>query len=119
MTAILEVTLAYLFKNARGRDAKCFFTTPAFDSFKDKQAIEVISPDCGPSGATLAVDYTADGSGRIPTLEWKPSEGVASSVKEWLVFTEDVDAPLPTPVVHGFVVMPFTSVSRLSESRSC
>lgn len=100
MTAILEVTAAYFLKNQKGRDAKSFYTTPAFADFKEP-TIEIMSLDCGASPATLAVDYTADGSGKFPILEWKEPEGIAPSVKEWLLVAEDPDAPLPTPICHG------------------
>lgn len=100
MTAILEVTLAYLLQNKKGRDAKSFYTRPAFADFKEP-TIDITSPDCGPTPATLAVDYTADGSGKFPTLEWKAPESIASSVKQWVLVAEDPDAPIPTPACHG------------------
>ena len=102
MTAIVEVFFAFLFKNAKGRDGKAFFTTPAFADHKE-QIIKINSPDCGEDGATLAVDYTADGAGTFPALEWTVPESIKGSVKEWLIVTEDPDVPLPTPICHGFV----------------
>ncbi|KAL1882775.1 hypothetical protein VTK73DRAFT_900 [Phialemonium thermophilum] len=98
--AVIEVILSYLFKNQKGRDAKSFYTTPAFASHKE-QTIEVTAPDCGPSGATLPSEYTYEGGGRFPTLEWRAPGPVAESVKEWLLVSEDPDAPLSTPVCHG------------------
>ncbi|KAH9884483.1 PEBP-like protein [Xylariomycetidae sp. FL2044] len=143
MYAIIEVIFAYLFKNAKARDAKAFFTHPAFSlsspssspssssssSHKPRpQTINVSSPDCGPSGSTLSVEYTADGAGRFPALTWeletktktkttaekggeeeveggeeeeKEEEEEEEVVKEWLIVSEDPDAPLPTPICHG------------------
>jgi phosphatidylethanolamine-binding protein (PEBP) family uncharacterized protein len=100
MTALIEVTASWLLRNKKGRDAKSFYTIPAFDNHKEK-TIEITSPDCGPTPATLSADYTADGTGKIPSLEWKAPESIAASVKEWLLICEDVDAPLPTPICHG------------------
>lgn len=99
MTAIIEVPLAYLFQNRKGYHAKSFFTTPAFADFKE-QTIHVNSPDCGDTNSTLVVDYTADGSGKIPTLEWKAPEEYASEVKQWLIVVEDPDTPIMAPVCH-------------------
>ncbi|KAI0439291.1 PEBP-like protein [Xylaria telfairii] len=99
--AVLEVTLSWLFANAKGRDAKSFFTRPALASFTE-QSITVTSPDCGVSGSRFKVDYTHDGSGRFPALEWSAPPELASQVKEWLLVSEDPDAPLPTPIIHGF-----------------
>ena len=104
MTAIIEVTLSWLFKNAKGRDEKSFFNGPAFADSKE-QTIAITSPDCGPTDATLAVEYTADGSGRIPTLEWTAPPDIAPKVKEWLMVSEDPDVPLPAPIAHGFVIL--------------
>ncbi|KAI0481211.1 PEBP-like protein [Xylariaceae sp. FL0804] len=102
MTAILEVALATLFRNAKGRDARSFYTRPAFEDCPE-QTITVRSPDCGPSGARLDVEYTADGAGRFPALAWSAPPGVvADHVREWLLVSEDPDAPLPTPICHGF-----------------
>ncbi|KAJ7663849.1 phosphatidylethanolamine-binding protein [Mycena polygramma] len=96
----LEATVSWLFKNAKGRDAKCFYTRPAFSAHTD-QTIEVTSPDCGPTKSQLGFDYTADGSGKFPGLRWTASPDIASKVKEWLIVSEDPDAPLPTPIAHG------------------
>lgn len=100
MTAYIEVTLSWLFKNQKGRDAKSFYTNPAFANHKE-QTIDITSPDCGPSPAALSVEYTHDGAGKIPSLEWKAPGSIAASVKEWLLVSEDPDAPLPTPIAHG------------------
>jgi hypothetical protein len=102
MTAYIEVTLAWLFKNQKGRDDKSFYSFPAFNDHKE-QTIEITSPDCGSSPAALSVEYTIDGPGgaKIPSLEWKAPAGIADAVKEWLLVSEDPDVPLPTPITHG------------------
>ncbi|KAB5570285.1 phosphatidylethanolamine-binding protein [Coniochaeta sp. 2T2.1] len=100
MTAYIEVTLSWLFKNQKGRDAKSFYTHSAFDNHKD-QTIEITSPDLGSSPAALSVEYTYDGVGKIPSLKWKAPTEMVGEVKEWLLVCEDPDAPLPTPIAHG------------------
>jgi hypothetical protein len=100
MTAVIEGVLGWVFQNQKGRDTKAFTTLPAFDNFKEP-TIDITSPDCGATNSTLAVEYTHDGIGKIPILEWKAPEAIASSVKEWLLVSEDPDAPLPTPICHG------------------
>lgn len=103
MSAYIEVTISWLFKNFRGRDAKLFTTTPAFASHPIP-TISVTSPDCGETGAQLGVEYTFDGAGKFPALKWQAPEEVKDAIKEWLLVTEDPDAPLPTPIAHGSVV---------------
>lgn len=102
MTALLEVTAAWLFKNAKGRDEKSFYRGPAFAELPEP-TIAITSPDCGASGATLAVAYTADGAKLFPTLEWTAPPEIAGAVREWLLVPEDPDAPLKKPVPHGYV----------------
>lgn len=101
--AVLEVVLSRLFANAKGRDAKSFYTRPALASFTE-QSITVTSPDCGASGSKLGVDYTHDGRGKFPALKWSARPEIAAQVKEWLLVSEDPDAPLPTPIIHGYVL---------------
>ncbi|KAI0382905.1 PEBP-like protein [Hypomontagnella monticulosa] len=101
MTAIIEVTLSWLFKNAKGRDEKSFYTRPAFAGLKDKREIIVSAPEIGPTNSNLSVEYTRDGAGKFPALTWEAPPHIASEVKEWLLVSEDPDAPLPTPICHG------------------
>ncbi|KAH7258181.1 hypothetical protein FSOLCH5_002525 [Fusarium solani] len=96
MTAYIEVAASWLFKNAKGRDAKAFFTHPAFASHPEP-TLSITSPDCGTDGSTLGKEYMHGGQGRFPELTWDSHEGV----KEWLLVSEDPDAPLPTPICHG------------------
>lgn len=102
MTAYLEVALAWLFKNQKGRDGKSFYTVSALEDHRER-TIEITSPDCGPTPAALSVEYTFDGpgGGKFPSLEWKAPASIAGAVKEWLLVSEDPDVPLPSPVAHG------------------
>lgn len=98
MTAYIEVAASWLFANFKGRDAKAFPTNPAFSSHPEP-TISITSPDCGAYGATLDPAYVHGGEGLIPALEWDGS--AVPGVKEWLLVSEDPDAPLPTPICHG------------------
>lgn len=104
MLALIEVTLSWLFKNARGRDEKSFYRAAAFADHPEP-TIAITSPECGPGSraepAQLHRDHSADGAGRIPSLEWTTPGGLAGKVKEWLLVVEDPDAPTPTPIAHG------------------
>lgn len=100
MTAVLEVTLAWLFKNAKGRDEKSFHKGPAFADFTEPTII-VTSPELGETNAEIPKEFTADGHGRMPSIEWFVPPGLASKLKEWLVVIEDPDVPLPSPVAHA------------------
>ncbi|TPX10852.1 uncharacterized protein E0L32_008241 [Thyridium curvatum] len=101
MSALFEVTLAWLFKSAKGRDGKAFCTRPAFTDQVKEPTIRIASPDCGETGATFSKEYMAEGGGRFPTLEWEAPADIAPKVKEWLLVVEDPDAPVPTPFAHG------------------
>ncbi|RFU78142.1 hypothetical protein TARUN_4074 [Trichoderma arundinaceum] len=96
MLNYVEVAASWLFANAKGRDAKAFTKGPAFASHPDP-TIQITSPDCGADGATLSPEYMFGGEGRLPELKWDSVEGV----KQWLLMSEDPDAPLPTPICHG------------------
>ncbi|KAI1460656.1 PEBP-like protein [Annulohypoxylon moriforme] len=101
MTALIEVPLAWLLKNAKGHDDKSFFKTPAFADLDGKQEITVTAPDIGLTNSVLGVEYTRDGEGKFPSLRWEAPPRIADQVKEWLLVSEDPDAPLPTPICHG------------------
>ncbi|KAF3769677.1 hypothetical protein M406DRAFT_35669 [Cryphonectria parasitica EP155] len=102
--ALLEVTISWLFANARGRDDKCFNRLPAFEAFSEP-TIEITSPARGPGPlrqpAQLQKEDSADGAGRLPSLEWMTPTSLEGKVKEWLLVVEDPDAPLPTPISHA------------------
>ncbi|KAI0010338.1 PEBP-like protein [Xylariaceae sp. FL0662B] len=115
MTAILEVALAWLFKNAKGRDSKSFYTTSALAQFPE-QSIVVAAPECGPTGSVLGVEYTHDGAGKFPSLRWEAPPEIAPRVREWLLVCEDPDVPLSTPACHGiYGGIPATKTSVVAE----
>lgn len=102
MLSYVEATASWLLKNQRGRDEKAFTKGPAFAGLD--ATISVTSPDCGAAGATLGPEYMAGAAEgpRVPALKWElPSTSAADTVQEWLVISEDPDAPLPTPICHG------------------
>ncbi|KAL6871899.1 phosphatidylethanolamine-binding protein [Trichoderma novae-zelandiae] len=96
MLNYVEAAASWLFANAKGRDAKAFTKGPAFTSHP-VPTIPITSPDCGADGATLSPEYMFGGQGKIPELKWETVEGV----RQWLLVSEDPDAPLPTPICHG------------------
>lgn len=83
----------------RGYDSQLFTKSPAFAAFP-KPTIPLSSPDCGPSNSKLTKDYSMFGAGKMPELKWAtpPPE---MDVKEYLLISEDVDAPMGHPNVHG------------------
>ncbi|KAK8088626.1 hypothetical protein PG997_003587 [Apiospora hydei] len=100
MSALIEVTLSWLLQNFKHRDDKLFIKGPAFADHP-APTITVTSPDCGETDAQLSVVYTADGVGHHPELSWTAPAGIRDQVREWLLVSEDPDAPLPTPIAHG------------------
>ncbi|KAH6604247.1 hypothetical protein Trco_007693 [Trichoderma cornu-damae] len=92
----VELAFSWFFSNSKGRDAKAFTKGPAFTSHP-APTIQISSPDCGADGATLSPEYMSGEAGRFPQLKWDSVEGV----KQWLLISEDPDAPLPTPICHG------------------
>ncbi|KAH8804398.1 phosphatidylethanolamine-binding protein [Xylogone sp. PMI_703] len=93
----LEWTLAKLLYRRRGYDHDLFYKGLAFEKFP-KPTFDVISPDCGPTGAKLGVEYSQWGSGKVPRLTW-PAGG--PEVKEYIIVIEDPDAPMGHSNVHG------------------
>ena len=51
--------------------------------------------------APIPAQYTADGNGRSPPLQWV---GVPQATTSMVLIVEDADAPLPQPLVHAIVV---------------
>ncbi|KAL7818480.1 phosphatidylethanolamine-binding protein [Trichoderma gracile] len=98
MLKYVEAAASWLFANAKGRDAKAFTKGPAFTSHP-APTIPITSPDCGPDGAVLSPEHMhgAQQQGKFPELKWEAVEGV----RQWLLVSEDPDAPLPTPICHG------------------
>lgn len=93
----LEWTIAKLLYHRRGYDHDLFYKGPAFKSLAEP-TFEVTSPDCGPTGAKVGVDYSQFGAGKVPQLTWP---ACAPEVKEFLIVSEDPDAPLGHSNVHG------------------
>lgn len=102
MTSLIEASLAWLLKNQRGRDAKLFPTNPAFASHP-KPTITITSPDYGEPDVQLKDEHTHNGGGKFPDLAWTTPPELGDRVKEWLLVSEDADAPLPSPIAHGLV----------------
>ena len=51
--------------------------------------------------APIPAQYTADGEGISPPIEW---QGVPAATAALLMIVEDADAPTPNPLVHAIVV---------------
>ena len=51
--------------------------------------------------APIPADYTADGAGVSPPLQW---HGVPAGAASLVLIVEDADAPTPQPLVHAIVV---------------
>ena len=97
MLKYVEYGLSKLFYNAKGRDAGLFTKTAPFSKFPEP-TITLECPEVGPSGSQLHQDHSADGEGRFPTLSWPAT---SPETKEFLLVSEDPDAPLPSPIIHG------------------
>jgi phosphatidylethanolamine-binding protein (PEBP) family uncharacterized protein len=96
---IIEYVLGRLLYQRRAYDCDLFYKSVAFRDHP-KPTIPITSPDCGPTGARLAHEYSKFGSGRFPQLEWKASD-IPPFTKELLLLCEDPDAPLGHSNVHG------------------
>jgi phosphatidylethanolamine-binding protein (PEBP) family uncharacterized protein len=92
----VEYALAKLLANVKGHEAGRFIRGPAFASFPDP-AITVTSEDCGASGSNMSINHTQDGKDLFPQLSWTPVPGT----QEYLLISQDVDVPFPTPGTHG------------------
>ncbi|OJJ42843.1 hypothetical protein ASPZODRAFT_28925 [Penicilliopsis zonata CBS 506.65] len=94
----VEYCFSWLLANKRGRDAKLFTKGAAFAEFPKP----TIALECalGPSGSTMSVEHgpSPKGDGRFPTLKWPAG---SAEVKEYVIVSEDPDAPLPKPIIHG------------------
>ncbi|KAJ6028695.1 hypothetical protein N7540_004271 [Penicillium herquei] len=111
MSKYLEYGLSKLFYNAKGRDAGLFSKNAAFADFP-KPTIELECPEVGPSGSQLHKDHSADGAGRFPTLSWSAA---SPETKQFLLVSEDPDAPLPKPIIHGIYMGIPPTVTGVSE----
>ncbi|KAJ5103929.1 hypothetical protein N7532_004458 [Penicillium argentinense] len=77
-------------------DARLFTKGVAFAQLPKPNII--LESSEGPSGSQLQVDLSADGVGRFLSLSW-PAAPPES--KELLLLSEDPDAPLLSPIIHG------------------
>jgi phosphatidylethanolamine-binding protein (PEBP) family uncharacterized protein len=94
-TAYIEYGLSRLFASAKGRDARLFTKGSAFSQIS-KPNIDLASDTA--SGSQLHVDQSAEGAGQFPSLSWPAA---SPDTKEFLLVSEDPDAPLPSPIIHG------------------
>ena len=92
----VEYGLSKLLYNFRGRDEKLFHKTKPFAKFP-QSTIEITSPDCGPSGSTMADHHTGFGEDRFPELEWQK----VAEAQQYILVVEDADIPLPFTPTHG------------------
>ena len=103
MTALvqfLEYCLGRLLYRRRAYDNLLFHKSPGFHK-QPTPTIPITSPDCGPTGAIFAHEYSKFGSSRFPQLSWA-SDTIPPSTKEFLLVCEDPDAPFGgEPNVHG------------------
>lgn len=79
------------------RHAKLFTSSSAFANHPFP-SIPVECPELGPSGTYIDRDHTSEGAGLIPSLAW-PSP--TDDTVEYVLISEDPDAPIPESVVHG------------------
>jgi phosphatidylethanolamine-binding protein (PEBP) family uncharacterized protein len=98
MTDYIEIVLATLLSHVRGHESERFVKGTAFSTLPDP-TITITSSDCGLSGSKMSIDHTRDGKDLYPELNWNSVPGA----KEYLIVSEDVDAPLPMPVTHGII----------------
>jgi phosphatidylethanolamine-binding protein (PEBP) family uncharacterized protein len=93
----IEYGLSRIFASAKGRDARLFTKGPAFAQHPTS-TISISCPEVGQTGSNLHVELSAEGAGRFPTIHWP---GASPETKEYLLISEDPDAPLPNPIIHG------------------
>ncbi|KAJ6115938.1 hypothetical protein N7523_006355 [Penicillium sp. IBT 18751x] len=93
----IEYGLSRIFASAKGRDARLFTKGPAF-ALHPTATIALSCPDVGMSGSQLPKELSAEGAGHFPTLQWPKA---SAETKQYLLISEDPDAPLPSPIIHG------------------
>ena len=104
---LLLLTLLHL---AHSNHTKLFTRGPAFTNHP-KPTFNITSPDLGTSGSPIPIEYSGDDAGLFPALQWRTP---AEAIEEYVLISEDPDAPLTEPVVHGiyFGIPPvFTGVN--------
>lgn len=102
---LLEYCIGKLLYRRRGYDALAFFKSRAF-SQHPKPSITITSPECDDDAsdttAQLSHDHSMFGAGRFPQLQWESAD---ASIEEYLLLTEDPDAPFGKPNVHGIYLL--------------
>ncbi|KAL3476902.1 phosphatidylethanolamine-binding protein [Aspergillus californicus] len=91
------VGFVLLIIGTQARHSKLFTSQP---SFADHQfpTIPIECTELGSTGSYLDRDHTSEGAGLIPALSWpSPSDDTV----EYLLISEDPDAPIPESVTHG------------------
>lgn len=58
-------------------------------------------------------ELSAEGAGRFPTLQWPEA---SAETKQYLLISEDPDAPLPSPIIHGLYYGIPSTATRLSNA---
>ncbi|KAL6715296.1 hypothetical protein ACLMJK_007561 [Lecanora helva] len=109
--AFVEFTLGKLFSYCKGHEKGAFTNGPAFKDLPNP-TIDLICPECGPSGSTMKLHHTQVGPNeskdRFPNLTWKAVDGA----KEYILLCEDVDLPISFVVFHGlFYGIPGTTTA--------
>ncbi|EXJ96111.1 hypothetical protein A1O1_01237 [Capronia coronata CBS 617.96] len=98
----IEWSLGQLFSGVRGHDDKLVTKSDLFTDVP--QNIHVDSPEVGPSGSHMTLKHSLLGDNKFPHLKWTLASdaGISQSdIKEYLLFVEDPDAPIPTPGTHA------------------
>lgn len=115
MTRPVEDLVGWALSNNRAHDSGLIKNHPSISTTHPTPTISLDSPDCGPSGSKLAVEYgssTIGGKDRIPNLTWTVPDDLKSQVKEWILTCEDPDAPMKDPIIHGiYHSIPVTKTS--------
>jgi phosphatidylethanolamine-binding protein (PEBP) family uncharacterized protein len=93
----IEYGISRIFANSKGRDARLFTKGLAFAQ-SPQPTLTLDCIEVGPSGSEMHIDLSAEGIGRFPALSWKAA---TPDIKEYLLVSEDPDAPLPSPIIHG------------------
>lgn len=101
-TRPIEDLFGWVMYNNRAHDDGLMSRNPPISS--TPQSLTVASPDVGPMNTPMSTAYASKmigGSDRIPSLSWSAPADMQSKIKEWVVLSEDPDAPTPEPIVHG------------------
>jgi phosphatidylethanolamine-binding protein (PEBP) family uncharacterized protein len=107
----IELTLSTLLYRVRSHESQRFVVQPPFKAHPNP-TITVSAPEIGASGSNLPFSHTQESDDLFPTLSWTAPPELIPSIKEYLLICQDVDAPLPSPIIHGiFYNLPATKTS--------